>query len=132
MSLCQRLYGSAFLCASVKLAFFRIVECRHLEVVWQFKLSIGIALEGFEVHQERVFDSEYSIVFNVLAAAVEDLCDNWLMARSCELFHVSICSFSHRNGNVTRPTRKWICAGLYGCLSSAFSTLPAGPSNGIG
>lgn len=66
----------------------RILKCRHLEVIWQLEFGIWVALERLEVYQQAVLDREYCIVFDILAAAVEDLCDNGLVACSTELFDI--------------------------------------------
>lgn len=80
-----RLDSSTLLRAPIKLPILRILKRRHLEIIRQLKFRIRVALERLEVHQQRVLDREHGVVFNVLAAAVEDLGDDWLVACGPEL-----------------------------------------------
>ncbi len=86
---CKRLDRSALLRTPIKLSLLCILKRRHLEVVWQLKLCVRIALEGNEINKQTVLDGKHGIVFNILAAAVEDLCDDRLVAGGCELFQIS-------------------------------------------
>lgn len=62
-----------------------ILKTRHLEVVWQLEVCLRITLEGFKVHNERIFDCKDSVIVNVLALPVKNLRNNRLVARSGEL-----------------------------------------------
>lgn len=80
-----QLKRSALFRRPAELPFLCIRKSRHLEVVRQLELGVGVALEGEEVDQQRVLDSEDGVVLDVLAAAVEDLRDDGLVAWGGEL-----------------------------------------------
>ena len=39
----------------------------------EFKLSLGVALQRFEVDDQGIFDGKYGIVFHILVDAIKDL-----------------------------------------------------------
>ena len=65
----------------------RVFKARHFEIVGEFKVRLGVPFERCKVDNERVFDCEDSVVVDVLARSVEDLCDYGLVAWRCELYH---------------------------------------------
>jgi hypothetical protein len=65
----------------------RVLKARHLEIIWEFKVRLGVPFERCKVDNERVFNCENGVVVDVLARAVEDLRDYGLIAWRGELYH---------------------------------------------
>jgi hypothetical protein len=51
----------------------------------KFQRSFRVALQGREVHNERIFDSEHRIVFKIWIFPIEDLSSDWLVTLTLHL-----------------------------------------------
>jgi len=89
----SNLRTSALLRGTRHRMLLRILITRHLKVIRQLKVSLRIALERLEVHQQRTLDRKHGVVFYVLAVAVEELRDDGFVAGGRELHDVSCCAF---------------------------------------
>ena len=67
----------------------RFITCK-LEVVFQLKLTLRIALSRLEVHDQAVFHSKSNVIVDILVSTVEDLSDQRFVPW-CGQYEVDVC-----------------------------------------
>ena len=107
----------------------------HVDVILQFQLGLLVVPSRHELDDEGVLDGEDGVVVEVVALSVEDLRRDWFVAvsqRLCRMEKTSGTVGLYASTTLGKLTMRWMCAGLYGCRSSSWSSFPAGPSYGTG
>jgi hypothetical protein len=98
--------------------FLRVLKTRHLEIIGQLEIRLGVALERLEVHNQGVFDGEHRVVVDVLARTVENLRYDGFVARCLELFQQSVQA-SHGENAYDLPRSEYVPVASDACPAPA-------------
>ena len=78
-------------------------------VVFQLELCFGIALDWFEIHDERVLHGEDCVTLEMLINAIEYLSRDWLILVMCHLnLLMAVCKIPNSYNEVYMCWSHWV------------------------